>query len=67
MRVIVCAVWIASSKMTCASALAAARASLAAPTAPSVRSLAAWISSHRTRMPSWSGTAPSMKAVMASV
>ena len=55
------------SSRTSALASAASRTSLAAPTAPSVRSLATWISSQRTRVPAWSTTAESMNVVMASV
>jgi hypothetical protein len=50
-----------------AASVSAARASLAVPTAPSVRSLAVWMASHRTRVPAWSATASLTNAVMASV
>ena len=56
-RLTCCERAMASSSRTWARALSAARASFASPTAPSDRSLAAWISSQRARMPTGSATA----------
>ena len=63
----VCALEIASVSSSSAATLSLMSRSLAAPTAPSVMSLATWISSQRAVVPGWSAMAESMKTPMASV